>query len=395
MNLRYSRLPEGVEDVLPPAARELESLRRRVLDMFHAHGYQYVIPPVFEYLDSLLVGVGADLELQTFTFTDRLSGRLLGLRADLTSQALRIDANRMRDGGVLRFCYAGPVARAQPEGVFAMRESQIVGAELFGSASQSADAEIVALMAGVLSIANIDQPFVEVGHHGLVASLIKELDLAEQDLADLYAALHRKAADEVRELTKGAGKAASAMIALTELFGDPGILASARKLLKTTSSAALSCVDELEDFLKLLADRVPTARLRVDLAEITGFSYHTGLVFAAYSEDSGRVLARGGRYDGLGAHYGRARSAVGFDLDLARLPLDLASPEPLVWAPFVGNGSDVAQTNLREKIEDLRSQGWRVAESLAAQESAPSDATHRLVAGEKGSWQLASSSERD
>lgn len=395
MNSRYSRLPEGVEDVLPPAARELESLRRKVLDLFHMHGYELVIPPVFEYLDSLLVGVGADLELQTFTFTDRLSGRLLGLRADLTSQALRIDANRIRNNGVLRLCYGGPVARAQPEGVFAMRESQIVGAELFGSGSQLADAEIVALMAGVLSIAGMDAPLIEVGHHGLVTALLKQLDLAEQDLASLYTALHRKAADEVRELTNGGGEAASALIALTDLFGDLSVLTSAKSLFENTSSTARSCVDELEDFLQLLKERVPAARLRVDLAEITGFSYHTGLVFAAYSEDSGNVLARGGRYDGLGSHYGRARSAVGFDLDLARLPLDLASSEPLVWAPFLSNDSDALHEKLRGKIRELRDQGWRVVESLAADECAPREASHRLIAAEKGSWQLESIEEGD
>ena len=391
MNARYSRLPEGVEDVLPPAARELESLRRKVLDMFHTHGYDYVISPVFEYLDSLLVGVGADLELQTFTFTDRQSGRLLGLRADLTSQALRIDASRLRGDGVLRLCYAGPVARAQPEGVFPMRETQILGAELFGSQSQSADAEIVALMAQVLSIAGIEEPFIEVGHLGVVTALLGQLELGDEARADLYTALHRKAADEVRELTKGNGKAASALIALTDLFGGVEVLASARDLLKNVSDEALTRVDELESFLELLRGRSPSARLQVDLAEITGFAYHTGLVFAAYSEDSGQVLARGGRYDGLGAHYGRARPAVGFDVDLARIPVNPTSPPRIAWVPVADDTNEAR----RDKIKDLRDQGWRIVEALSREETAPAHASHRLAASLDGSWQLEPTAEPD
>ena len=388
--MRDSRLPEGVEDVLPPQARELEGLRRAILDMLHARGYDYVICPVFEYLDALLVGAGADLELQTFTFTDRISGRLLGLRADLTSQALRIDASRILRSGVLRLCYSGPVARAQPEGVFAMRESQIIGAELFGSPSQSADAEVVALMAGVLELAGISQPFIEVGHVGIVAELIQDLDLDAEQRTQLYAALHRKAYAEVRELTNGAGTAGPALVALTDLFGDEDTLKSAHEVFMDAPGQVLERLKELESFVKLLKERVPSAILRVDLAEITGFSYHTGLVFAAYSKDSGQVLARGGRYDGLGGRYGRPRPAVGFDVDLARFPIKAEGDPRVAWVPKNRPVSESQLESRRRSIARLRDDGWRVVEALSEAEPVPQGTSHRLVPGNANEWRLES-----
>ncbi len=388
MNMRDSRLPEGVEDVLPPHARQLEDLRRAILDMLHAHGYDYVICPVFEYLDSLLVGAGADLELQTFTFTDLKSGRLLGLRADLTSQALRMDASRILESGVLRLCYSGPVARAQPEGVFAMRESQIIGAELFGSDSQSADAEIVALMAGVLELAGITQPFIEVGHVGIVAALVQDLNLDAQQRADLYAALHRKAYEEVRELTQGAGPAGPALVALTDLFGDKDTLKSAHEIFMDVPGKVLQRLGELETFVKLLQVRVPSAILRVDLAEITGFSYHTGLVFAAYSQNSGQMLARGGRYDDLGGRYGRPRPAVGFDVDLARFPIEAEVDARVAWVPKNQPVDEAGLEARRTAIARLREDGWRVVEALSEEEPVPQGTSHRLVSENAIEWQL-------
>lgn len=386
--MRDSRLPEGVEDVLSPQAHQLEGLRRTILDLLHTHGYDYVICPVFEYLDSLLVGAGADLELQTFTFTDRISGRLLGLRADHTSQALRIDASRILQSGVVRLCYSGPVARAQPEGVFAMRESQIVGAELFGSDSQSADAEIVALMAGVLELAGITQPFIEVGHVGIVAALIQELDLDTEQRTDLYAALHRKAHEEVRELTKGHSRAGPALVALTDLFGGEDTLKSAHEVFMDVPGEVLERLGELASFVELLKARVPTARLRIDLAEITGFSYHTGLVFAAYSKDSGQVLARGGRYDGLGGRYGRPRPAVGFDVDLARFPIEAEVGARVAWVPKHEFAHAAEAEARRAVIARLREDGWRVVEALSEAEPIPQGASHRLVRAHANEWQL-------
>ncbi len=384
--MRDSRLPEGVEDVLPPHARALEGLRRAILDMLHAHGYDYVLCPVFEYLDSLLVGAGADLELQTFTFTDRQSGRLLGLRADLTSQALRIDASRVRREGVTRLCYSGPVARAQPEGVFAMRESQIIGAELFGSDSQSADAEIVSLMAGVLSLAGITRPFIEVGHVGIVAELVAELELDAKQRTRLYAALHRKAYEEVRELTKGCGRAGPALVALTDLFGDEDTLKSAHEVFMDAPGQVLRRLKELESFVELLRQRVPSAILRIDLAETTGFSYHTGLVFAAYSKDSGQVLARGGRYDGLGGRYGRPRPAVGFDLDLARFPIGADAQSRTTWVPKSQEMSEAQRQARQTRMANLREEGWRVVEALSEDEPMPEGVSHRLILGEANEW---------
>ncbi len=388
MNACHSRLPEGVEDILPPQARALEILRRAILDMLHQHGYDYVICPVFEYLDALLVGAGADLELQTFTFTDRQSGRLLGLRADLTSQALRVDAGKAGREGVLRLCYSGPVARAQPEGVLASRESQILGAELFGSDSQAADAEIVTLMMGVLELAGVSEPFIEIGHVGIVAELIRATRLDAGRCAHLYAALHRKAQQEVRELTMGTGAAGAALVALTELFGGEDTLYSAREVFMDAPGQVLARLDELEAFVALLEVQAPEVALRIDLAEMTGFSYHTGLVFAAYSRTSGQVLARGGRYDGLGGRYGNPRPAVGFDLDLARFPVSV-QPEPgMVWVLPAHSMHEASVQTRRASMNRLREQGWRVVESLAAGDSMPAGTSHRLVPDEQGDWQL-------
>lgn len=381
MNTPRPRLPDGVEDLLPPDARVLEVLRRSILDLLHTHGYDLVISPVFEYLDSLLVGAGADLDLQTFTFTDRATGRLLGLRADLTSQALRIDSGPLKGDGVRRLCYSGPVARAQPEGVFAMRESQIIGAELFGASQQTADAEIVSLMAGVLELAGMRQPMIEIGHVGIVASLSATLGLSESQQVDLHAALHRKAREEVRTLTGNAGKLGEKLVALTDLFGDESTLERAREVLADAPAEVLERIEELESFVGLLKSRTPSVKLRVDLAEMTGFAYHTGLVFAAYSADSGQVLARGGRYDGLGAHYGCPRPAVGFDVDLARLIRVSEQPERCIWAPLTGDDS------VRERITALRNEGWRVIEALAEDETPPASATHALLRTTSGDWQ--------
>ncbi len=383
MNTTRPRLPDGVEDLLPPDARTLEVLRRAILDLLHAHGYELVISPVFEYLDSLLVGAGADLELQTFTFTDRTSGRLLGLRADLTSQALRIDSGPLHGDGVRRLCYSGPVARAQPEGVFAMRESQVIGAELFGASSQTADAEIVALMAGVLELAGMRDPIIEIGHVGIVASLSAKLGLGASKQLDLHAALHRKARDEVRELTGNAGHIGDQLVALTDLFGDETTLHRAQAVLADSPQEVRARIKELESFVGLLKSRTPGMNLRVDLAEMTGFAYHTGLVFAAYSADSGQVLARGGRYDGLGAHYGCARPAVGFDVDLSRLIRTGEHQESCLWVPLTNDAS------ARAHASKLRNDGWRVIEALSQHESPPALATHELVRTTSGDWQAA------
>ena len=390
MNTLGSRLPDGVQDVLPPDARELERLRREILDMLHAHGYDYVICPVFEYLDSLLVGAGADLELQTFTFTDRASGRLLGLRADLTSQALRIDAARMQGDGVRRLCYAGPVARAQPEGVFALREPQIIGAELFGAPGQAADAEVVSLMAGALELAGVSEPIIEIGHVGIVASLSEALGLHASRTLDLHAALHRKARDEVRELTSGAGSLGDKLVALTELFGDETTLDAAREALREAPPGVAQGLDELESFIALVKSRMPATSMRLDLAEMTGFNYHTGLVFAAYSEDSGQVLARGGRYDDLGKHYGRPRSAVGFDLDLTRFPGQNAADADTAWVPLTeGEAASARQAEMTR----LRNEGWRLIEALDENETPPAAATQQLVRTAAGDWRLSPLSE--
>ena len=353
------RLPRGVDELLPPRAWDLEILRRRVLDVFVAWGFDYVDPPLIEYLDALLVGSGEDLDLQTLKVVDQVSGRQLGVRADMTSQAVRIDAHSIITDGVQRLCYAGPVVFASPQNSQDSRVPLKAGAEIFGAPSLAADAEVIALMLEVMRIAEIQQPVLLLGHMGIYRNLV----------ADLIDAKILRSEDQ-QELFKR--------------MGDASALDEARRVLAKASASVHEALDELATLANIITIHQADVDLRIDVSELSGYGYHNGPVFAVYHPQHGQALAQGGRYDGVGKVFGRARPATGFDLSLKQLLGANSTPEPVYFAPHVG---EEERTGLLVAVAQLREQGFRVVVALSVDEVPPSNCAGRLE-NQSGHWQV-------
>ncbi len=382
MNRHSWRLPDGIDEVLPPDAWSLEQLRRRVLDLFVAWGYQYVEPPLVEYLDSLLVGSGHDLELQTFRMVDQRSGRMLGIRADMTSQAARIDAASLRGDGSRRLCYAGAVVHANPTGVLESRVPLLAGAELFGAGNVEADAEVIALMVDALRCAGIDSPVIELGHVGIFRGIASagKLDSAREQA--VFEALQRKATPDLEELLDAVRlrkPVVAALLMLPQLLGGGDVFDRARTAFAGLPKPVHEALDELQNLAAAVEARCEHVKLRFDLCELTGYAYHTGPVFAAYSENFGRAVARGGRYDGVGVSFGRARLATGFDVDLKRLPRAASDPGNSIWAPAPHALNAARRSALWRKIRVLRDAGECVICSLDENEQPARDCARELV----------------
>ena len=362
---RNWRLPEGVDELLPPEAWSLEQIRRRVLDVFHTWGFEYVDPPVVEYLDSLLVGISEDMDLQTLKAVDQRSGRMLGVRSDMTSQAVRIDAHSLAAEGVQRLCYAGNVVLANPVATLDSRVPLKAGAELFGTTSVAADAEMVALMLEVLGSVGIADPILVLGHMGIYHLLVDELSLSANQEAELFLAVQRKAEADIERIV--ASHPLDKILArLPGLMGESEVLTEARACFSDSDLAVtgpvLQAVDALEELADLVRARCPGVRLRFDLAELAGYGYHNGPVFSAYHADQGRALARGGRYDGIGAEFGRARPATGFDLSLKEL-LSPIKIQPGIWAPWCSDAGKAGA--LAEQVRLNRTAGEIVVAALS------------------------------
>ena len=392
------RLPDGIDEVLPPDAWALERLRRRVLDLFAAWGYEYVEPPLVEYLDSLLVGSGNDLELQTFRMVDQRSGRMLGIRADMTSQAARIDAASLRSDGPQRLCYAGTVVHANPAGVLESRVPLLAGAELFGATDVEADAEVVSLMVETLRCAGIDDPVIELGHVGLFRGLARAGEFDDALEEAVFGALQRKATADVEELLatarpKPSAAIVRAVLALPDLLGDVGVIDRARTAFGKLPAEIRAALDELQQLATAVAERCDHLTLRFDLCELTGYGYHTGPVFAAYSANFGRAVARGGRYDGVGVAFGRARPATGFDVDLKRLPRSPESSNGAVWAPGLRWVDSERRASLWQAVRELRSNGETVVGALEEGEEACERCDRELV-WQKNAWRVQARKQR-
>jgi ATP phosphoribosyltransferase regulatory subunit len=307
-------LPEYVEDILPAEAARIEALRRKILDLFFSRGFELVIPPLLEYTDSLLTGTGHDLELRTFKVVDQLSGRTMGLRADITPQVARIDAHLLNRKGVTRLCYCGSVLHTRPASPGATREPIQIGAEIYGEAGAAADLEIQRLMCDALSRAGVRGARLDIGHVAVFRSIVRAAKASAALESSLFEALQKKDLPALQQLTKKmAPKTREALLLLPGLYGGPEVLAAAaRKLPK---------IDALQDALKTLralakACPVPAS---FDLAELRGYHYHSGVVFDAYCDGASAAVARGGRYDEVGRAFGRARPATGFSIDLRAL----------------------------------------------------------------------------
>lgn len=316
-------LPENVEDVLPPQAWHMEDMRRALLDLFRSRGYQLVIPPLMEYVDSLLTGVGADLDLKTFKLVDQLSGRLMGVRADITPQVARIDAHLLAASAVNRLCYAGSVLHTQPDGFHRSREPIQMGAELYGEAGIDADLEILTLMLQGLAVCGVKGVQLDIGHVGVYRALAQEAGLSGELEHALFGALQAKDGSAVAVLTASlSAPLRDAFAALPMLYGDRRVLVEARARLPQ-----LPAIVAALDALATLDQGLGAVEAAYDLAELRGYGYHSGIVFAAYTDGRSHAIAQGGRYDEVGRVFGRARPATGFSLDLRELVIAGADPQ--------------------------------------------------------------------
>ncbi len=356
--MRNWLLPEYIEDVLPAEAARIEQLRRKLLDLFKVHGYQYVIPPTLEYLESLITGTGRDLDLATFKVVDQLTGRLMGARADMTPQAARIDAHMLNQQGVSRLCYAGTVLRTKPDGLARTREPLQLGAELFGHAGVESDIEIQRLMIKALQLLGLQDLHIDFSHVAIFESLVKAGNINADLEQTLYGALQSKDKAAVAELAVGLEvPIQQALIALTDLNGEVAILDKAESVLPKLSAIAEALAD-----LRVVAANLGDLNVQVgfDLSELRGYHYHSGIVFSAYAQGYAGPLALGGRYDEVGIAFGRARAATGFSMDLRGVVTAL-NPAHLPKAILAPEGTDRA---LLAEIEALRADGLIVVQEL-------------------------------
>jgi ATP phosphoribosyltransferase regulatory subunit len=356
--MRNWLLPEFIEDVLPNDAARIESLRRQLLDLFKVHGYQYVIPPTLEYMESLITGTGHDLDLATFKVVDQLTGRLMGIRADMTPQAARIDAHMLNQQGVSRLCYAGTVLRTKPDGLARTREPLQLGAELFGHAGIESDIEIQRLMIAALQLLGLSELHIDFSHVGIFESLVQAGNINASLEQALYAALQSKDKALVASLAADLpAETKAALVNLTNLNGDASVLDIAEKSLPKLPAIKKALAD-----LRAVAAKIGTSNVHVsfDLCELRGYNYHSGIVFAAYAKGYAGPIALGGRYDEVGLSFGRARPATGFSLDLrgAVIALPPASLPKGILAPA---GDDAA---LQASIDALRGQGEVIIQLL-------------------------------
>lgn len=353
-------LPDHIADVLPSEARHIEEIRRDLLDMARCYGYELVMPPLLEHLESLLSGTGEALDLQTFKLVDQLSGRMMGLRADSTPQVARIDAHLLNRQGVTRLCYCGPVLHTRPSGPHATREPLQFGAELYGHTGLEADLEVLTLALDALQVAQVGAVSVDMADARIAQALLKDLAPSGERLALIHAALVAKDGSTLKDLLRDAPATAGALQELLQLYGDGAVLDEARRVLPD-----LPVIRTALDQLQWLSGHVEGARVSFDLADMRGYAYYSGAMFSLYAPGASDAVARGGRYDEVGQVFGRKRPAVGFSLDIKSLVAVAAkrSLRAAIRAPW----SEAAE--LRSAIAALRRQGETVVCVLPGHES--------------------------
>ena len=389
MKINRWLLPEGIEEALPEQAWQLEVLRRRLLDLFGSWGYDLVMPPFIEYLESLLVATGNDLDLQTFKLTDQLTGRMMGVRADMTPQVARIEAHHLNRDAPSRLCYLGTVLHTRPDGFAGSRSILQVGAELYGHGGVESDVEVLDLMLETLATVGIDSPWLDLGHVGIYRGLVAQAGLTPLQEEELFDALQRKARPEMTALLEGMNLdtgMTQMLTTLTELNGGGEVIPAARTVLGAASDAVHQALENLGAIAERLQQQRPELRLHYDLAELRGYNYHTGAVFAAYVPGRGQAIAQGGRYDGIGEAFGTARPATGFSTDLRTLALlgkTAAGTRPAILAP-AGD-----EAGLRDRIRELRAKGERVVVALPGQAGGAAElgCDRQLIKTEQG-WEI-------
>jgi len=361
----YWVLPDGVSEALPDEAENMEALRRQLIDTYKSWGYRFVMPPLVEYMDSLRTGVGSILDLQTFKVTDQLSGRQLGIRADITPQVARIDAHGLKSKSPNRLCYIDRVLRTKSQHFEGSRSPLQVGAELFGSIGIESDCELISLMLETLNTAGIQEIVLDIGHVDIFRSLSAQAELSETEEKQFFDMLDRKSIPEIDKWIKDCNlptPIGKMLAALPRLNGSVEQLDKAKEALSTASRDVQVALDYLTALTKRLQENWPQLTIHIDLSELRGYTYHTGIVYAAYVPSSGREIARGGRYDDIGKHFGNARPATGFSTNLGLL-LEMgnyqqAHKKPAILAPAKVGAS------LNKFIKQLHNNGEVVIRQL-------------------------------
>jgi ATP phosphoribosyltransferase regulatory subunit len=382
-------LPQGIEEALPEQAARLECLRRNLLDLYASWGYEMVMPPFIDHIESLLTGTGRDLDLQTFKLVDQLSGRTLGIRADMTPQVARIDAHQLNTSVPSRLCYIGTVLHTRSDSFGSSRSPLQVGAELYGHAGVESDVEILDLMLKTFEVAGVNDIYLDIGNVDIYRNLVKQAGLSEADEIRLFELLQQKAVTEIGQLVASLSVDASLakmIMQLAELNGDVSIIARAREQLKQAGPDVLAAVDYLEQVAHGVSKHNKSIRLNVDLAELHGYHYHTGVVFGAFVPQLGQEIARGGRYDDIGRIFGRARPATGFSTDLKQL-INLSTCDIQVPQKILAPADEDAA--LQQKIDTLRAEGYCVSRMLPGQvvDAAAMGCSQKLEQI-NGQWQL-------
>lgn len=393
---QYWALPDGISEALPAEARQLETLRRQLIDLYATWGYQLVITPMVEYMESLSTGAGSNLDVQTFKLTDLQTGRTMGIRADITPQIARIDAHKLQTSQPNRLCYIGTVLHSRPFRQGASRSPLQVGAELFGHAGADSDFEVISLLLATLDHCQLKTLTLDLGHVGIFRALAQQAGFSPAEEAQFFSMLERKALPEIDQWLQQSilsDEIKSMLAALPRLHGPISVLDTAREKLKAAPAEVMTALDYLQELTARISIEHPDCSLHIDLTELSGYDYHTGIVYAVYSSDCGDEIARGGRYDGVGKLFGRARPATGFSTDLRKLSQLSAmtktadhAGQPAIFAPAADNAE------LQQLISQLRAQGKTVIRQLSQNDSiqTPQDmACNQQIIHENGQWIVA------
>jgi len=386
----YWMLPDGIQEELPHEAENMETLRRDIIDLYQRWGYRLVITPLAEYMDSLRTGSGTLLDLQTVKITDQLSGRQLGIRADITPQVARIDAHRLKTEGINRLCYYGRVLRAKSMSLGGSRSPLQIGAELFGHQGLDSDAEVINLMLHTLQTCRIDNIVLDLGHVQIFRGLAKQAGLSDSEEKAFFDRLQRKSIPEIQawvEEQSLSDHVAQMLLALPTLNGDIEVLKQAEQVFASASDEVKQALAELAALTQRIMQSSQQMniqiRLHIDLSELRGYTYHTGVVYAAYKVGEGRELARGGRYDNIGKHFGNARPATGFSTSLCHLfavgDYQMANKK----TPIIAPETVTQDAELDATIQQLRAQGETVIRTLSGQVSHQGE---RYLEQQQGQW---------
>ncbi len=374
-------LPDGIEELLPPQAKQLESMRRTLLDTFASWGYELVIPPQLEHLESLLTGVGSDLSLHTYKVTDQLTGQLMGVPADITPQVARIDAHSWPKEGVNRLSYCGPVLHTKAKSLLSSRAPIQIGAELFGESAPCADIETLSLLVASLQAVGVKDIHLDLGHVGIYKALVAAANLTPQSEAQIFSALNTKSVTEYGILVKESirdAKLQAAFLCLLEMNGGTEVLDRAQDL--TDVADIQASLLNLKEICCAIKARFPEVNIFLDLAELRGFGYHTGVVFAAYVAGHGQAVAQGGRYDDTGVVFGRSRAATGFSADLKQWIQIIDNNASKVEAIFAPCDADWLA------VSELRSQGKRVISGLSKNDTPAASGCTSVLVCENNQW---------